>query len=283
MPAQLFRKIYRGFFRGESYWDTLGMNENLQYIDNHLPLNVLAVDPDPMPATATKGEAVLFAADGTYKVYNQGPAAGDGPVWTTYPASKGLMAIKNGVVYENTGSSWTTLKIQKALTDCEGNDIPGGTAVPSCDDVSSNITTTITTVIASTYPVGSVYINASSNIDPASFLGFGTWVQFGQGRVLVGVDSGDELFNSIGETGGSKDAVVVSHSHGVSDPGHAHTLSTAPGVGQGSPGTNSVQQNFGSMTTDSSSTGISINSTGSSGSNANVQPYITVFMWKRTA
>lgn len=115
MPASLFRKIYRGFFRGESYWDTLGMNENLQYIDNHLPLNVLSIDPDPMPATAVKGEAVLFAEDGTYKVYNNGPAAGDGPIWTLYPANKGLMAIKDGIVYENTGTSWVTYDALKQL------------------------------------------------------------------------------------------------------------------------------------------------------------------------
>jgi hypothetical protein len=106
MPGQLFRKMYRGFFRGESFWDTNGMNENLQFIDNHLPLAVLAVNPDTMPTSATKGDAVLFSADGTYKVYNNGPVAGDGPTWTLYPALRGLMAIKNGLIYENTGSSW---------------------------------------------------------------------------------------------------------------------------------------------------------------------------------
>lgn len=115
MPSQLFRKIYRGWFRGESYWDTPGMNENLQFIDNHLPLTVLAVDPDPMPVSADKGEAVLFTDNGTYRVYNNGPASGDGPIWTTYPPLKGLLAIKDGLIFENTGSSWVTYDALKQL------------------------------------------------------------------------------------------------------------------------------------------------------------------------
>jgi hypothetical protein len=35
---------------------------------------------------------------------------------------------------------------------------------------------------ASLYPVGSIYINATSAINPATLLGFGTWTAFGAGR-----------------------------------------------------------------------------------------------------
>lgn len=115
MPANLFRKIYRGWYRGESFWDTPGMNENLHFIDNHLPLTVLAVDPDPMPTTGSKCDAVLFTADGTYKVFNTGPLSGDGSYWTLYPPLRGIMAIKDGLVYENTGSAWITHTFQTQL------------------------------------------------------------------------------------------------------------------------------------------------------------------------
>lgn len=69
------------------------------------------------------------------------------------------------------------------------------------------------------YPVGSVYINADSATNPSTLLGFGTWAAIGAGRVLVGQDTGDSLFNSLGETGGSKDATLVSHSHTASGSG----------------------------------------------------------------
>ena len=63
------------------------------------------------------------------------------------------------------------------------------------------------------YPIGSVYINAASTTNPATLLGFGTWTAIGAGRVLVGQDTGDAIFDTLGETGGSKDAIVVAHTH----------------------------------------------------------------------
>jgi len=137
--------------------------------------------------------------------------------------------------------------------------------------------------VSGAYPVGSIYINASVATNPATLFGFGTWESFGAGRVLVGLNSGDTSFDTLGETGGSKDAVVVSHTHSVTDPGHAHGISNGqqdgydPGTGQFSASTGTSQ------TSSSATTGISIASTGSSGTNANLQPYITVYMWKRTA
>lgn len=137
------------------------------------------------------------------------------------------------------------------------------------------------------YPVGSVYINAAVTTSPATLFGFGTWAEIGAGRVLVGQDTGDASFDTMGEIGGSKDAVVVSHSHtaSVSDPGHAHSY-LKPYVanirgGGGSP-TAILDE---TQTTSASGTGISvgISTTGSSGTNANLQPYIVVKMWQRTA
>jgi hypothetical protein len=138
-------------------------------------------------------------------------------------------------------------------------------------------------VVDAIYPVGSIYINATNAANPATLLGVGTWVAFGAGRVPVGFNSGDALFNAAEKTGGSKDAIVVSHSHSLTDPGHSHTttlgLDQASGLGfqKYLPG---IGQNIQSS---SSTTGISVNSTGSSGTNANLQPFITVYMWKRTA
>ena len=139
------------------------------------------------------------------------------------------------------------------------------------------------------YPVGSIYIAVIST-NPATLFGFGTWVAFGAGKALVGLDGADASFDTVEETGGSKDAIVVSHTHTLTDPGHTHTVtknSTANINSQGSVGYwNAGSDVWGtnlSNTTSSSSTGISIANSGSSGTNANLQPYVVVYMWKRTA
>ena len=142
--------------------------------------------------------------------------------------------------------------------------------------------------LAAIYPVGSIYTNATVSTNPATLLGFGTWTAFGAGRVMVGFDSGNALFDTAEETGGSANAIVVSHTHTatVTDAGHSHQAFLYSGsnqVGVGAPATN-IANNQG-QSTSTATTGITVaNSTeGSSGTNANYQPYITVYMWKRTA
>jgi len=146
---------------------------------------------------------------------------------------------------------------------------------------------------AGAYPIGSIYINATNSTNPATLLGFGTWVSFGTGRVLIGFDSSDPLFDTAEETGGSKNAIVVSHTHTatVSDSGHTHSYNGEVRNGNGSfvanadftAGSDNTVNTTNS--TNSATTGISVtnSSTGSSGTNANLPPYITVYMWKRTA
>jgi hypothetical protein len=153
----------------------------------------------------------------------------------------------------------------------------------------------VTAALQAVYPVGSIYINATSSSNPSSLLGFGTWEAFGAGRVMVGLNASDALFDTAEETGGSKDAIVVSHNHTatststVTDPGHTHNLKMGGGGPGDGPGEfqNSALSNYSNI--QSNTTGISVAtsttvaSTGSSGTNANIQPYIVVRMWKRTA
>jgi hypothetical protein len=139
------------------------------------------------------------------------------------------------------------------------------------------------------YPVGSLYYNSSVTTNPATLLGFGTWTAFGAGRVPVGYNASNALFDALEETGGSADAITVSHTHTatstVTDPTHNHSY-TQPSPGTFVQNINGTGQGAVSGTTGSASTGISvattISSAGSSGTNANYQPYITVAIWKRT-
>lgn len=166
------------------------------------------------------------------------------------------------------------------------------TGVPTAPTASVNTNTTQLATTAfveaakqALYPVGSIYINATSATNPATLLGFGTWTAFGAGRVPVGFDSTNVLFDTAEETGGSANATLPSHTHTatVTDPGHLHTFNFEPGLAQSGSGRNGVGGTT-PTSTNSQVTGISVsNSTeGSSGTNANYQPYITVYMWKRT-
>lgn len=82
------------------------------------------------------------------------------------------------------------------------------------------------------------------------------------------------------QTGGSKDAVVVEHTHAITDPGHVHVLTgkvlpnpyvySTQFVSQSNSSATSIITN---PSTNSATTGITINSQGSSGTNANLPPY----------
>lgn len=160
----------------------------------------------------------------------------------------------------------------------------------SAGDNSTKLATTayIAAALAAMYPVGSIYSNASVSTNPATLFGFGTWTAFGAGRVMVGLNGSDSSFDTLEETGGSKDAIVVSHNHSASDSGHQHTITHGfiNAFGSGSSGSRGIYSSTGTGTRDlseSASANISVSTTGSSGTNANLPPYIVVYMWKRVA
>jgi hypothetical protein len=213
---------------------------------------------------------------------------------------------------KDTLSSGNALKIVKGTEiDTEFNNIataistkadltsPTFTGTPTLPTGTIGVTQTATsssTLLATTafvqaalqllYPVGTIYTNATSSTNPGTLLGFGTWTAFGAGRVMVGFNSGNALFDTAEETGGSADAIVISHTHTatVTDAGHAHTIPYSSGSVTGGSGSG-VALATSSSSTSTVTTGISVanSTTGSSGTNANYQPYITVYIWKRTA
>lgn len=188
---------------------------------------------------------------------------------------------------------------------------PTFTGTPSLPTGTTGVTQTFgnnTTALATTafvqaamaalHPVGSIYINATNSTNPGTLLGFGTWTAFGAGRVPVGFDSSNALFDTAEETGGSADAITVSHTHSFSTTtntagAHQHggslTQSTKSGTGPTAVVSSSESlvgdYNYTTASAGDHSHTVSgtTGSTGSSGTNANYQPYITVFMWKRTA
>jgi hypothetical protein len=170
------------------------------------------------------------------------------------------------------------------------------------------VTAATAAIKSALFPVGAIY-TAIVSTNPSTLLGFGTWSAFGAGRVMVGFDSGNALFDTAEETGGNADAITVSHTHTatstVTDAGHTHGLMGAASTGTTRGLSESVTRNVqggdatasrgyiqtaptgGENFVETKTTGVTVAttnaSTGSSGTNANYQPYITVYMWKRTA
>ena len=138
--------------------------------------------------------------------------------------------------------------------------------------------TTLTAVFSMIYPVGSIYINAGVSTSPATLMGFGTWSRYGEGRVLVSQSVSDTEFDTLGETGGSKTHTLTTNEL----PAHTHTHTVETGRSYSSSiGNAPVVQ--GSDNTVFSSAAVTTSSTGGGAAHNNLQPYIVVYMWRRTA
>ena len=204
----------------------------------------------------------------------------------------GTLPVANGGtgVTSSTGTGSTVLSASPTFTGTPASP----TAAFGTNTTQLATTAFVQAALQALHPVGSIYINAGVSTNPATLLGFGTWVAFGAGRVMVGLDGSDALFDALEETGGSKDATLVSHNHtfsgntGGQSVDHTHGVKT--GGSDNGVGSSWAGPNFGFAAT---SLGTSNDHThgfsgttstqGSSATNANLQPYITVAMWKRTA
>jgi len=216
---------------------------------------------------------------------------------TNFTTKDTLPTGNAGKIVKGTELDTEFTAISSAIASKADISSPALLGTPTAPTASAGTSTTqlattafVTAALSAAYPVGSIYINAGSSSNPNTLLGFGTWTAFGAGKVLVGLDSADTMFDTLEETGGSKDAIAVTHNHTatstVTDPGHTHVATNGPNyyVDVGSGAFAGVQA---SVVTGSSTTGITVATTiangGSSGTNANVQPFIVVNMWKRTA
>lgn len=152
------------------------------------------------------------------------------------------------------------------------------------EELTTLITEVLNTRLDKTYPIGSIYIT-TTNSNPTTALG-GTWVAYGQGRTLVGVGSGTDSNSSTknftaGSTGGE-----YTHKLTVSEiPAHSHQLNRPHWYIADSASTGGIGTIYGTTGTTTSRymDSASIASTGGNGFHNNIQPYISVYMWKRTA
>lgn len=152
------------------------------------------------------------------------------------------------------------------------------------------------TGVVQAFPVGAVFISVVST-NPATLLGYGTWSAIGAGRVLVGVDSGDTDFDTAEETGGAKTVASSAQTFTGNALGtHTHSFTPA-GTIASSAQTNAVTT-AGTTPVNTTAARVFVGDAGTTGATSGgtpsgtntpgaatsvVQPYLCVYMWKRTA
>lgn len=128
------------------------------------------------------------------------------------------------------------------------------------------------------YPVGSIYMSVNPT-NPSKFFPRTSWVEWGKGRVPVGVDTSQTEFNKAEKTGGSKAVTLTvdqipTHTHKVPKP-EWHGVKTDADTGFGMLKTKNPIKD--------GSDGFVSAATGGGKAHSNLQPYITCYMWVRTA
>ena len=204
-------------------------------------------------------------------------------------------SVVGNVAGSVTGNAGTATKWAntRTLGFTSGSDLTGSWAVDGSGDVTSNIQVkdnshshTVSNIsdmdsfvgnlvsVDQIWPVGSIF-TSTSNANPNSYFG-GTWVAFGEGRCLVGVGGGF----SNGQTGGSYTHKLTT----AQIPSHTHNHTTRAGRSfskSGKQATNGVTQGSNGLITDTHTEATT--STGGNNAFNITQPYIAVYMWKRTA
>lgn len=142
------------------------------------------------------------------------------------------------------------------------------------------------------YPVGAIYMSVVVT-NPGTLFG-GTWEIWGTGRVLVGLDVSDADFNTPEKIGGVKSVTLTSAQSGL--PSHNHTQNSHShgiytDVNNANANINASEVKLGPAIANSktvasataTATNNAVTAQNASAPHTNLQPYITCYMWKRTA
>ena len=216
------------------------------------------------------------------------------------------MSIDGGFVCSGTLTSNGEFKATNNATFSKDITVSGALNGNSNSTIQGSLTVNgdvlVPKLLSKIFPVGAVYITYN-NVNPGTFLG-GTWERFGQGRTLIGEGTGNDGSTSMtfttNSTGGEykhyhavqvgytlmygavtngieSKAIMVSKLadksgwvESVKDAGYGSTQKINAGVEYSF-------KNINGSYADARS------STGTTSKSSTVQPYITVYFWRRTA
>ena len=234
-----------------------------------------------------------------YFIYNNSTGAVtvkvSGQTGVSVPATAKIVLVCNGtdvVVAQN----YIPSLISPTISNATLTGVPvAPTAAVGTNTTQIATTAFVTAGLQAAYPVGSIYVSTVST-NPNTLFGFGTWVAYGQGRMLISADG----TYTAGTTGGSatttlSTANLPSHTHSATttstDSGHTHGSAIGSGFisnGGGESLAGGPNLPFGRPSATASSTAnitstTTIGSTGSGTAVTTISPYIAVYMWNRTA
>lgn len=124
------------------------------------------------------------------------------------------------------------------------------------------------------FPVKKI-VMFNDNDDHSNYLGF-TWERIASGKVLIGIDSTDTDFNTIGKTGGEKEHTLTidempAHTHGVPQA-HPYNIEAATHY-------TLVRENYNNRT----EYNVATSATGGGQAHNNMPPYQVAAFWQRVS
>lgn len=219
---------------------------------NDLPAIANVTDDNYAYLVNKDNDGNLYDAAHLYLVYTNGTEWNDLGPFTGVPGPQGERGFEGPQGPQG-------VEGPQGLQGEPGIGIPEGGATDNILVKSSdtNYNTTWKNIVDMVYPIGSIYISTNST-NPSLLFG-GLWEPFAQGRTLVGVDIDTEKYSEAFIEDGEETHTLITdempNTTVVNESGYIYTLTT---------GTNSI----------------TALSTGNQPHN-NMQPYITVYMWRR--
>ena len=197
---------------------------------------------------------------------------------TLSQSSKELKDILDRLTALESGETFATKEMLESLNQTVTTINTDVTNIKNGDNIGN--------IMLANYPVGSIYLSVDS-ANPSTKFG-GTWVAWGAGRVLVGIGTGTDIngntmaFETVEKTGGEythklTESELPNHRHKFSVSNHGNSINPVQVVSDS--GSNVMRVRGGNETDELHYT----ERTGSGRLHNNLQPYITCYMWKRTA
>lgn len=258
--------VYKGSYDGSTgtILTSIGGSDNVLTIDGRVGMQFVVRDVAPPNSTDIwKSEIKYAKVLASVNATNSALAVSipDLVAPDTYPAEYTSLADAGGYFASN--------NVEDAMQEIGSGSTPAGDAILAFGLTKTQLFNEFSLLL---HPVGSIYESTNST-SPTTLFG-GTWAAFGAGRVTVGLDAGQTEFDTVEKTGGEKthvltEAELAAHDHGVltGDSSYPAGASLVAGF----------------ISNKTSSDYLNSTSSGSDTAHNNLQPYIVVYRWKRTA